>query len=147
MPTRYPERMNLRPLLLAAALALPASASAATAWAGVDATTRGYGLHAGGSVFRVPILGTLGIEGAAEKAWKNTNANRYAVGATLRDINLPITRVDAFATAGGEYVNRFGVYAEGGVRGPLLGPAGWRAYVRSGTASGFGAGVGVELRF
>ena len=71
----------------------------------------------------------------------------YALGATLRDINLPITRVDAFATAGGEYVNRFGVYAEGGVRGPLLGPAGWRAYVRSGTASGFGAGVGVELRF
>lgn len=139
--------MNSRSLLALIALALPASAQAATAWAGVDATTRGYGLHAGGAVFRVPILGTLGVEGAAEKGWRNTSANRYAVGATLRDINLPITRVDAFATAGAEYANRFGVYAEGGVRGPLLGPAGWRAYVRSGTASGFGGGVGLELRF
>jgi hypothetical protein len=143
---RYPAGMNLRSLLVAA-LALPASASAATAWAGVDATTKGYGLHAGASVFRVPLLGTLGIEGAAEKAWRSTGANRFAVGATLRDLNVPITRVDAFATAGAEYTNRFGVYAEGGVRGPLLGPAGWRAYVRGGTASGFGAGVGVELRF
>ncbi|MFK7603262.1 hypothetical protein ACI3L1_13735 [Deinococcus sp. SM5_A1] len=139
--------MNPRSLLTLAALALTASASAATAWAGVDASTKGYGLHAGLSVFRVPILGTLGVEGAAEKAWRNTSANRYAVGATLRDINLPITRVDAFATAGAEYVNRFGVYAEGGLRGPLLGPAGWRAFVRTGTASGFGGGVGLELRF
>ncbi|CAM3804485.1 hypothetical protein [Deinococcus frigens] len=139
--------MNPRTLLTLAALALPCSASAATAWAGVDATTKGYGLHAGLSVLRVPVLGTLGIEGAAEKAWRKENANRFAVGATLRDINLPITRVDAFASAGAEYAGRFGVYGEGGLRGPLLGPAGWRAYVRSGTASGFGAGVGLELRF
>ncbi|GGL75922.1 hypothetical protein GCM10010840_12560 [Deinococcus aerolatus] len=139
--------MNPRFLLMAAVLALPCSASAATAWAGVDATTKGYGVHAGGSVFRVPVLGTLGLEGAAEKAWRRTSSNRFAVGATLRDINLPITRVDAFAAAGAEYTDRFGVYAEGGVRGPLLGPAGWRAFVRSGTASGLGAGVGVELRF
>lgn len=147
MPAPYAGGMKPRVLLLAAALALSGSASAATAWAGVDATTRGYGLHAGGSVFRVPVLGTLGVEAAAEKAWKGATANRYAVGATLRDINLPITRVDAFATAGAEYTGRFGVFAEGGVRGPLLGPAGWRAYVRSGTASGLGAGVGLEFRF
>ncbi|MDV6375785.1 hypothetical protein [Deinococcus arenicola] len=139
--------MNLRPLLIAAALALPSSAHAATAWAGVDASTKGYGLHAGVSVFQIPFIGALGVEGAAEKAWRKETPNRYAAGVTLRDLNLPLTRVDAFASAGGEYAGKFGVYTEGGLRGPLLGPAGWRAFVRGGTVSGFGAGVGVELRF
>ena len=54
--------------------------------------------------------------------------------------------VDAFATVGAEYRAGLNLYAEGGLRGPLLGPAGWRAYVR-GSSAGLGAGVGVELRF
>ncbi|GGM09450.1 hypothetical protein [Deinococcus aerophilus] len=139
--------MTPRALLIAAAIALPCTASAATTWAGVDATTRGYGLHAGLSVFQVPVLGTLGVEATAERAWRKDNPSRFAAGVTLRDLNLPLTRIDAFASAGAEYAGRFGVYTEGGLRGPLLGPSGWRAFVRGSTASGFGAGVGLELRF
>ena len=89
----------------------------------------------------------MGLEGAAEKGWSSTASNRYAVGATLRDLNIPITRVDAFATVGAEYSNSFALYGEGGLRGPLLGPAGWRAFVRGSSAGRFGAGVGIELRF
>lgn len=123
---------------------LGATASART-WAGADASTAGFGVHAGLSVLRVPLIGTLGIEGAAERTWQESY--RLAVGATLRDLNLPLTKVDAFATVGAEYQNGAHLYAEGGLRGPLLGPAGWRAFMRANTAAQFGAGIGLELRF
>lgn len=134
-----------RPLLALALLAM--STASATTWLGADAGTSGFGVHAGFSVLRVPLIGALGVEGSAEKAWNTSVANRYSAGVTLRDLNIPITRVDAFATVGAEYVGSFALYGEGGLRGPLLGPAGWRAYLRASTAGHYGAGVGLELRF
>lgn len=136
--------MKLRTVLLVAALT--GSASASTLWAGADASTAGFGVHAGVSVLQVPFLGALGVEAAAEKGWKS-QPNRFAAGLTLRDLNLPLTRVDAFATLGAEYAGGTHLYAEGGLRGPVLGPAGWRVFVRGNTARQFGAGIGLELRF
>ncbi len=139
--------MKIRAALLLSACSLSLGATAgATAWVGGSATTTGFGFHLGQSVLSVPFIGAVGLEAAAEGGW-NGNANRYAAGVTLRDLNLPLTRVDAFATAGLEYRNAAYLYAEGGLRGPLLGPAGWRAFVRANSAAQFGAGVGLELRF
>lgn len=137
--------MNLRALVYAATLFTVAQAGATT-WLGGDLTTQSFGVHAGSSLLRVPFIGALGFEGSAEKGL-SAQPNRYALGVTLRDLNLPLTRIDAFATVGTEYRNKFSFYAEGGLRGPLLGPAGWRAFVRGNTASQFGAGMGLELRF
>ncbi|THF88270.1 hypothetical protein E7T09_03425 [Deinococcus sp. KSM4-11] len=138
--------MRFRSLLLASA-AVTATTAGATTWLGADVGTSGFGVHAGFSLLRIPIIGAIGVEGSAEKAWNTSLANRYAAGVTLRDLNIPITKVDAFATVGAEYSNAFALYGEGGLRGPLLGPAGWRAFVRASTAGHYGAGVGLELRF
>ncbi|MFC6800697.1 hypothetical protein ACFQDE_02205 [Deinococcus caeni] len=95
-------RRTLTALSLAATL--PAPASAAAVWAGVDATTGGYGVHAGTALLPIPFIGTIGLEGSAERPWQTTDTsyNRYAAGVTLRDLNLPLTKVDAFATVGGQ---------------------------------------------
>ena len=145
-------RRTLTALSLAATLTAPASAAAV--WAGVDATTSGYGVHAGTALLPIPFIGTIGLEGSAERPWQTTDTtyNRYAAGVTLRDLNLPLTKVDAFATVGGQLTagsneNRFALYGETGLRGPVFGPAGWRAFVRASTAGQIGAGVGLELRF
>lgn len=142
----------LTALSLAATLTAPASAAAV--WAGVDATTSGYGVHAGSALLPIPFIGTVGVEGSAERPWQTTDTsyNRYAAGVTLRDLNLPLTKVDAFATVGGQLTagsneNRFALYGETGLRGPVFGPAGWRAFVRASSAGQIGAGVGLELRF
>ena len=138
--------MPLRALLIGSVLALSSTAGAAV-WLGADAGVTGFGVHAGTSVLSIPLIGRLGLEGSAEKGWTSAMASRFAAGVTLRDLNIPISRVDAFATVGAEYRNSFALYGEGGLRGPLLGPAGWRAYVRGSTAGNLGAGVGIELRF
>lgn len=142
----------LTALSLAATLTAPASAAAV--WAGVDATTGGYGVHAGTALLPIPFIGTVGVEGSAERPWQTTDTsyNRYAAGVTLRDLNLPLTKVDAFATVGGQLTagsneNRFALYGETGLRGPVFGPAGWRAFVRASSAGQIGAGIGLELRF
>ncbi|PIG99392.1 hypothetical protein [Deinococcus sp. UR1] len=145
----------LTALSLTATLTAPASAAAV--WAGVDATTSGYGVHAGTALLPIPFIGTVGVEGSAERPWQTTDTsyNRYAAGVTLRDLNLPLTKVDAFATVGGQLTtptaqggeNRFALYGETGLRGPVFGPAGWRAFVRASSAGQIGAGIGLELRF
>ena len=122
------------------------SPAGATSWVGGNAATSGFGVHAGTSLLRLPLIGALGVEGQVEKGW-NAAPGRYALGVTLRDLNLPLTKVDAFASVGAEYRSRASLYAEGGLRGPLLGPAGWRAFARGNTAGQFGAGLGLELRF
>ncbi|PTA69380.1 hypothetical protein [Deinococcus arcticus] len=151
----------MRALLPAiAALTFWSSASAAAVWAGVNATTAGYGVHAGTALLPVPLLGTLGLEGSAERPWQASAStfSRYAAGLTLRDLNLPLSRVDAFATMGGQLTvptpapgstaqSQLALYGEAGLRGPVLGPAGWRAFVRASSAGQIGAGVGLELRF
>ncbi|MFC4636849.1 hypothetical protein [Deinococcus hohokamensis] len=135
-------------------LAASGAAQASLAWAGADATTSGFGVHAGLALLPVPFLGTLGVEASGERGWNDQSPSRLAAGLTLRDLNLPLTRVDAFATLGGEYRTTTAAqssqllgYAEAGLRGPLLGPAGWRAFARANTAGHFGAGLGLELRF
>lgn len=122
------------------------SQAGATSWVGGNAGTTGFGVHVGTSLVRLPFIGALGVEGNVEKSW-NAAPNRYALGVTLRDLNLPLTKVDAFATLGAEYRNKASLYAEGGLRGPLLGPAGWRLFARGNTTGQFGAGAGLELRF
>lgn len=131
---------------MAAALVLVSPGVAgATTWVGAETTTAGYGVHLGSSLLAVPRIGALGVEGSAEKGWQGVN--RYAAALTLRDLNLPLTKVDAFASAGAEYRQGLNLYAEGGLRGPVLGPLGWRAYARGTLTGQFGAGVGLELRF
>lgn len=136
-----------RPLLILASLVALAAPASAKTWLGASATTQGYGVHLGTSLLSIPFIGTLGLEGAAELPWNAAQPNRYAVGATLRDLNLPLTKVDAFATVGAEYMNTWAYYGEAGLRGPLLGPAGWRLFARGSTSGQFGAGLGLELRF
>lgn len=138
--------MKVQHLIVATGFALLTNASATT-WLGGEATTNGYGVHLGQSLLRVPLIGNIGLEGAAEKGWTDSNPNRFAAGLTLRDVNLPLTKVDAFATVGAEYKGGAHLYAEGGLRGPIFGPAGWRAFARANTANQIGAGVGLELRF
>ena len=77
------------------------SVAGATTWVGADASTAGYGVRAGSSLLAVPRIGALGVEGSAEKGWQGQS--RYAAALTLRDLNLPLTKVDAFASAGAEY--------------------------------------------
>ncbi|NTY02141.1 hypothetical protein [Deinococcus sp. JMULE3] len=143
-------------LPLLAALTLSAPASAAVAWAGADATTTGFGVHAGAALLPIPFVGTVGVEGSAERPWRvtDTTFNRVALGLTLRDLNIPLSKVDAFATLGGQALlpsfggdNVYALYGEAGLRGPVFGPAGWRAFVRGTSAGNFGAGLGLELRF
>ena len=85
------------------------------------------------------------MEAGAERAY-NTDTTAFTAALTLRDLNLPLTPVDAFATVGAEFQGAARFYAEAGLRGPLLGPAGWRAHVRARQNGAF-SGVGMEFRF
>jgi hypothetical protein len=145
--THLPARLarTLLPLLTLAALA--PSASAAAAWAGVDLNTSGFGARAGLALLPVPFIGTLGIEAGAGRGYAQDSAATFSAGLTLRDLNLPLTKVDAFGTVGAEFAGAARLYAEAGLRGPLLGPAGWRVNVRGRQDGVFSGGVGLELRF
>ncbi len=163
MTATYPDGMTLtlanrtlarrlRPTLAALTLALLSPAAAAAGvWAGVDLTTGGYGARVGVALLPVPFIGTLGVEAGATRPY-NTDGAAFSAALTLRDLNLPFTAVDAFATVGAEFgtgtqPSATQLYAEAGLRGPLLGPAGWRAHVRARQDGVFSGGVGVELRF
>ena len=132
-----------------------APAHAAALWAGADLRTNGLDAHAGGALLPVPFIGTVGVEGGVAADYSGS-FNEARLGATLRDLNIPFTKTDAFVSGGAAYhntrsgdVNTSGVslYVEGGLRGPLLGPVGWRAGVKTDTRSGLSAGVGLEFRF
>ncbi|WP_424949635.1 hypothetical protein [Deinococcus sp.] len=143
--------MTLRALTrkLVPMLALTAftpATNAAAVWAGADLKTSGYGVRAGVALLPVPFVGALGVEGGAERAY-TTDATSFSAALTLRDLNLPFTPVDAFATVGAEFSDATRFYAEAGLRGPLLGPAGWRLHVRARQDGALSGGVGVELRF
>ncbi|WP_407570511.1 hypothetical protein [Deinococcus altitudinis] len=144
VPTR-----RLAPLLTLVALATAASATTAGAsavWAGADLRTTGYGVRAGVALLPIPFVGSLGVEAGAERGY-NTDTTAFSAALTLRDLNLPLTPVDAFATVGAEFTDATRFYAEAGLRGPLFGPAGWRAHVRARQDGAFSGGVGIELRF
>ncbi len=55
--------------------------------------------------------------------------------------------MDAFASVGAEFSDATRFYAEGGLRGPLFRPAGWRAHIRARQDGVFSGGVGMEIRF
>lgn len=157
----YPKHMNsytrLIPVLaLTLGAATFAPARAAVLWAGADVRTSGLDVHAGSALLPVPFIGTVGIEAGAASNFSGGLAEIRA-GGTLRDLNLPFTATDGYASGGLSYHfenkinntsnNGIGVYVEGGLRGPLLGPVGWRAGVKADTKSGLSLGAGLEFRF
>lgn len=144
-PDRLP-KLARKVLPLLALLAVAPAASAAGVWAGADLNTGGYGVRAGVALLPIPFIGSFGVEAGAERGY-TSDATRFTAGLTLRDLNLPLTPVDAFATVGAEFGDATLLFAEGGLRGPLLGPAGWRAHLRARQDGAFSGGVGVELRF
>ncbi|WP_420595802.1 hypothetical protein [Deinococcus sp.] len=124
-----------------------APAQAAGLWAGADVTTKDFKIHAGSALLPIPLIGTLGVEGGV-----NAGLDEFRIGATLRDLNLPLTRLNAYLGGGLSYQTSSansgaGLYLQGGVRGPLFGPLGWRAGLDTDTKSGFSAGLGLEVRF
>ena len=146
--TLFPVFRRLAPMFALAALisTISPAASAAAIWAGADLRTSGYGVRAGVALLPVPFLGTVGVEAGTERGY-NTDTATFSAALTLRDLNLPLTPVDAFASVGAEFSDATRFYAEGGLRGPLFGPAGWRAHVRARQDGVFSGGVGVEIRF
>lgn len=130
------------PLALAAALGL---GSAHASWFGATAEPQGFGVYAGSALVGLPLLGTVGLEGAAT-ALNNPAQRRFALGVTWRDLGLP-GPVQGYGTLGLEFRNTAQPYLEAGLHGSVLGPAGWRAYARANAAREFSAGLGLELRF
>lgn len=132
------------------ALSLGASASASSLWAGAEISTTGYGGHAGLALLPIPFVGTIGVEGNYELL-RDTNNSRFGVGITARDINIPLSNVDVFASAGLVFNTDTQIYAEAGLRVAIAGPIGWRAYVKANSitseAKSFGAGIGLEVNF
>ena len=130
----------------------PAHASAL--WFGADARTAGLDAHAGVALLPVPFIGTLGIEAGVSSSYGDAlSINEFRVGGTLRDLNLPLTSVDAFVSGGAAFHlladsnTATSTYVEGGLRGPVLGPVGWRLSAKGDSFSGFSAGAGLEIRF
>ncbi|WP_241191262.1 hypothetical protein [Deinococcus psychrotolerans] len=150
--------MNLLPrFAVVAALTLGAAsfapAQAAVLWAGADLRTNGLDAHVGSALLPIPFIGTVGIEAGAATSSAAGGLSEVRAGGTLRDLNLPFTGTDAFLSGGlayhtaGNTNSGVGIYLEGGLRGPLVGPLGWRASVKTDTKSGLSAGAGLEVRF
>lgn len=136
-----------RLLTIAALLALTPSASAAFSWGSVNLTTNAATVNAGVALLPVPFIGTLGVEGGLERP-NGTNNNVFTIGATLRDIGVPLTDTDLFVGAGLVFSGSPEAYLQGGLRANLIGPLGLTATVRAYPASRtFRAGLGAEIRF
>jgi hypothetical protein len=154
--TKATSNLTRKLVLLLSCACLPPAAGAAGLWAGADANTNGYGVRAGVALLPIPFVGSLGVEAGATRTYSGLQPNtgdvavdgtRLSLAATLRDLNLPLTSIDAFGTLGAEFGGGTSAYAEAGLRGPLFGPAGWRAHVKGRLDGEFSAGVGIELRF
>ncbi|WP_245895887.1 hypothetical protein [Deinococcus irradiatisoli] len=130
-----------------------APAHAAALWAGADFRSNGLDAHAGSALLPVPLIGTIGVEAGVGTRYGVSGLSEVRAGGTLRDLNLPFTKTDAYFGGGLSYHlaasanTGLGVYLEGGLRGPLLGPLGWRAGLKTDTKSGLSAGAGLEVRF
>lgn len=137
-----------------AALVLSVPAQAALFWGGADIRTNGLDVHAGTSILPIPFLATAGLEAGLGRG-SEKNGNQVRFGVTLRDINIPFSRTDAFVSGGAAYhtgaanedKNGLGLYVEGGFSGSLVGPVGWRAGARSDSKKGLSAGIGIEAKF
>lgn len=129
-------------------------AQAAALWAGADVRSNGFDLHAGTTTLPIPFLATAGLEAGLGRS-SGDKGNNARFGVTMRDINIPFSKTDAFISGGAAYHtgakddddNGLGLYVEGGFSGNLVGPLGWRAGVRSDSKSGLSAGIGVEAKF
>ncbi|ADV67883.1 hypothetical protein [Deinococcus maricopensis] len=141
----------MKKILTAALLTFAPTASAAALWGGVDVNTNSLGAHAGFALLPVPFIGTLGLEGGVERPWPapgTPDTTDFSVAATLRDLNLPLTRTDAFVSAGVLLrESRVTPFAEAGLRFPVLLNAGLRVAARADTDGRLRAGAGLELRF
>ena len=134
-------------LTLAALLLLAPASSAAVLWAGVDANTNSFGARVGFALLPVPFVGTVGLEGGVERPW-NTGTTDFSLAATLRDLNIPLSRTDAFVSAGALFrESRITPFAEAGLRFPVALNAGLRVAARADAEGRVRAGAGIELRF
>ena len=105
MLAAYPGAMKLASSPLAARLVLvpvlalgaasSAPAQAAALWVGADLRTNGLDAHAGSALLPVPFLGTVGVEAGATTSSGAGGLSEVRAGGTLRDLNLPLTKVDA----------------------------------------------------
>ena len=134
--------------LLAAPLvaaSLP-SASAAALWGGLELSSASRDVYAGVGLLPLPLSGTLGVQGELAESSGASRA-AFSLGATLRDLHLPGTGLDAFAGAGLTFGNA-APYLEGGLRAALLGPLGVQAKLRTFPRGGeLRVSVGAEVRF
>lgn len=133
----------LAPTLLT--LSLP-GASAASLWGGVEFSSLSSDIYGGVGVLPLPLIGTLGMQGELARP-VGTSGTVFSLGATLRDVHVPGTGLDAFVGAGLTFANT-APYLEGGLRAPLLGPLGVQAKLRTfPRGGGLRVSVGAELRF
>ena len=136
-----------RIILAAVTLGLTSAASAASLWGSVNLTTQTFGVSAGLALLPVPLVGSFGVEAHAERP-HGTNDTVLSLGATLRDVNLPLTDTNVYASAGVTFVNPAALYLEGGLRTPLLGPVGLKVAARAyPQLQQYRLGFGAELRF
>ncbi|WP_425147050.1 hypothetical protein [Deinococcus sp.] len=147
-----PLKRLLPALTLALGLSALAPAHAAALWLGADARTSGLEAHAGFGLLPIPFIGTLGLEAGVTTPYSVLALGEFRVGGTLQGVVIPLTSLDAFVGAGVAFRPSAesivtSTYLEGGLRGPVLGPLGWRLSARGDSNSGFSAGVGAEIRF
>jgi hypothetical protein len=138
--------------LIALLCTLPAlsSARAAFAWAYGGISSMDYNIGAGVQLLPIPLVGSLGVEAALEKPW-NRDINDFSLAAVVRDVQIPLTTVDLFASAGLR-VRQTGSdpFLEVGLRTPFTDFAnavGLRVSARGYTTSEARFGVGLEVRF
>lgn len=161
---RYTMQHMARCTVMSALLVAVAPHGQAAMWAGANVNTQGAGGHVGISLLDLPILGPMGVEASLEKLYNDTPM-RLAAGVTWRDFSLPLIPLDVFVSAGLAYEGAvstavrpdnsspqgpkmvFNTYGEAGLRGPVFGPVGWRAFTRVNSVAQFSAGIGIEVRF
>ncbi|MBB6097929.1 opacity protein-like surface antigen [Deinobacterium chartae] len=135
----------MKRLLLLAAL-FASSAQAANFWASAGLSTRDANVSAGFQLLPVPFLGSIGPEASLEMPW-NGAPNSVSLGATWRDIPIPLSPASVFAGAGVSLQNGTTTsYLEGGVRTEMALNLGLRFHARA-YPNTFRAGVGLELTF
>jgi hypothetical protein len=131
---------------------LPAfsTAKAAFAWAYGGISSADYNIGAGVQLLPIPLIGSFGVEAALEKSWKR-EINDFSLAAVVRDVQIPLTTVDLFASAGLR-IRQTGSdpFLEVGLRTPFTDFAnavGIRVSARGYLENEARFGIGLEVRF
>lgn len=129
---------------------LGGTASALDVWASANVTLRGYGT--GGGV-RLTTLGkgvSFGVEGAWQRPYRTT-ANEFSLGATLRDLRLSGSKLNAYFGGGVAFeglLRHPRPYLEAGLHFPVAGNLNVRGGLRAyGGERSVSLGVGAEWRY